>query len=97
MNDDLKRETLWYAQRQLLCINAGGKENSKQKTDGKPGIYRNKAAANAPNTEANEAATPDADPVKMAGPAVVVAVVFSGAVPGTMAKLVQVILVVFAK
>jgi hypothetical protein len=98
MNDDLNpRETLWYAQHLFLCINAGGKENSGQKTDGKPRVYRNNAAANAPNIETNEAVTPDADPVKTAGPAVVVAVVFAGAVPGTMAKLAQVILVVFAK
>lgn len=60
-------------------------------------VYRSKAAVNAPNTETNEAATPAADPVKMAGLEVVVAVAFLGSVPGTMAKLAQVILVVFAK
>jgi hypothetical protein len=45
----------------------------------------------------NEAATPVADPVNVAGLGVEVAVVFDDPVPETSAKLAHVILVVFAK
>lgn len=68
-----------------------------RKRDGGSRLYRNKAAVNAPNTVTKEAATPAADPVNTGGLEVTVAVAFDGAVPGTSAKLAQVILVVFPK